>query len=60
MPQHDIRALAKLVAEMRHWQREYFRTRGALPLDEARKYEAKVDRVVRSLLQQPKLPGMDE
>ena len=56
----EARALAKLVAEMRHWQRELARTGGALPADEARKYEAKVDRVIRTILSQPKLPGMDE
>jgi len=42
--------LASLVAEMRHAQKEYFRTRSTSALEESKRLEAKVDRCVDRIL----------
>lgn len=51
---------ANLVSEMRHWQKEYFRTRNQFTLEEAMKLERKVDTVLTQVLSQPTLFDMED
>lgn len=41
--------LRAAVAQMRKWQKEYFRTRNPQALNEARRLEKKVDRMLEEL-----------
>ena len=41
----------KKVSEMRHWQKEYFRTRGSVAYGESRRLEREVDRMLGDLQQ---------
>lgn len=50
-----VRDLAKLVADMRKWQREYFRSRSSEALEKSIVAEKKVDAAVRECLEQPGL-----
>jgi len=50
-----LRELADLVAEMRHAQRDYFRTKSGAALDRARTLERRVDRAITEVLKQPEL-----
>jgi hypothetical protein len=50
-----VRELAKLVAEMRAAQRQYFRLKSTATLDESIRLERLVDRAVREVLEQPRL-----
>lgn len=52
-------ALARLVAEMRRAQKEYFRTRSSTTLEESKRLEKSVDAAVRECLSQPTLFGED-
>lgn len=55
----DPMNLARLVAEMRAAQREYFRTRSDTAKRTAMHLEGKVDRALRDVLEQPSLlPGL--
>lgn len=38
--------LITAVEQMRHWQKEYFRTRSTQALDEAKKFEKQVDNLL--------------
>lgn len=40
---HDLARLVELVAELRHWQKEFFRTRAPTALETARRLEKQVD-----------------
>lgn len=42
--------LANLVSYMRHFQKEYFRTKSESALHDAKKWEKKVDRCVEVIL----------
>lgn len=45
----------KLVSEMRHWQKEYFRTRSAFALEESKRHEKRVDEAMNDDKRQPRL-----
>jgi ABC-type Zn uptake system ZnuABC Zn-binding protein ZnuA len=45
----ELKDLARLVAELRHAQKEFFRTKSQTALQEAKKLEAKVDRVLETI-----------
>jgi hypothetical protein len=47
--------LARLVADMRRAQREYFRTRSSAALEASKALERRVDRAVEDCLRQPSL-----
>ena len=47
--------LAKLVADMRNAQREYFRTKSSAALGMSKALERRVDRAVEDVLRQPSL-----
>lgn len=47
--------LAKLVADMRNAQKEYFRTRSGPALEKSKQLEKRVDTAVKELLDQPQL-----
>lgn len=49
----------KLVADMRHAQREYFRTRSNSWLHQSKLLEKRVDIALRDVLEQPTLFKMD-
>jgi hypothetical protein len=51
----SVRELAKLVAEMRAAQRQYFRLKSSATLDESIRLEKFVDRTVRDVLERPML-----
>jgi len=53
-PEDPLSILLDAVCDMRHAQKEYFRTRSQSALTEAKKAEAKVDSLLNEL-QQPKL-----
>ena len=53
-PEDPLSILRDAVCDMRHAQKEYFRTRSQSALTEAKKAEAKVDSLLNEL-QQPKL-----
>jgi hypothetical protein len=46
----DLRDLARLVADMRNAQRQYFRTSSASALAEAKRLEKRVDETIKFLL----------
>jgi hypothetical protein len=50
-------ALARLVADMRRSQKDYFRTRSSAALEESKRLEKAVDAAVREALEQPTLFG---
>lgn len=52
--------LARLVAEMRTCQREYFRTRSGSALESSGAAERRVDRAVEEVLRQPTLTFGDD
>ena len=47
--------LAKLVADMRNAQKEYFRIRSGPALEKSKQLEKRVDAAVKELLDQPQL-----
>lgn len=54
-----VEDLARLVRDMRKWQRDYFRTKEAKALNASKDYERRVDEAVREVLgdRQPGLFG---
>ena len=53
---HMLDQLRDAVAEMRHAQREYFRTRSANALERAKRAEARVDQMLAPQPQQRLFP----
>jgi hypothetical protein len=45
----DLKEFAQLVATMRHFQKEYFRTRSSTALDESKRAERAVDDALRNM-----------
>lgn len=52
-----VQQLATLVSEMRHSQKEYFRTGSGSALERSKQLEKKVDQACRETLEQPGLFG---
>ncbi len=52
--------LARLVAEMRSAQKEYFRTKSPTALDRSKQLERAVDQACKQILSQPSLFSDDE
>lgn len=52
----DLRTFAELVGDLRHAQKEYFRTRAAAALEESKRLEKRVDAALSAIAErQPKL-----
>lgn len=51
--------LARLVADMRRAQKEYFRTKSSGALERSKSLERQVDQAVQEAIEQPSLFGRD-